>query len=211
MNNSNRKSSLRKSNDCIFRKSPSVSLKSSVRESKIDHLVGVNLEQKLHTFRTRMLGSLSSHESQSSIPTPVVVPLKPMPYVRCFNVTVSLKKSRLLRFFFVFLNFKEFDCFGFSFQSAKFERKTMVNWKETIQRQSERSSFLFSRNLRIWIYRFSRVTDGLSIIIWSKILPNIWPLFYSTKSDWVNALSASFSAKSNRTKCKFKKKYIFIW
>lgn len=203
MNNSNRKGSLRKPSDSHFRKSPSVSLKSSNRESKIDHLVGVNLEQKLHTFRARMLGSLSSHESQSSIPMPVVVPLKPMPYVRCFNVTVSLKKSRLLRFFLPFLNFKEFDWVCFSFQSAKFECKTMVNWKETIQRQSERSSFVFSRHLWVLICRFSRVIDGLLIIIWSKILPNIWPRFYSTKSDWVNARSASFSAKSNRIKCRF--------
>jgi len=74
--------------------SPSVIGKNKIRESKIHQYHGL----KLRTLRMRLLGQEDDHMVQ----VPVVEPLKPMPYVRRFTVSVSLKKSRLLRFF-VFL------------------------------------------------------------------------------------------------------------
>ena len=73
---------------------PMVIEQSPSHESKsLRHSV-LNFEEKLQAFRTRMHGHVSTSEHN-----PVVEPVKPMRYVRHFNVSVSLKKSRLLRFF----------------------------------------------------------------------------------------------------------------
>ncbi len=76
--------------------SPSVIEKKRTRESKIQQYLGSNLEQKLQTLRMLMLGHSLDGEQYH---TTSVQPLKPMPYVRHFTVSVSLKKPRGLRFF----------------------------------------------------------------------------------------------------------------
>ncbi len=76
--------------------SSSVIGKDKIRESKIRQHRG----SKLQTLRMRLLGQEDDHIVQ----VPVVEPLKPMPYVRRFTVSVSLKKSRLLRFLFFCFN-----------------------------------------------------------------------------------------------------------
>ncbi|CAF3557551.1 unnamed protein product [Rotaria socialis] len=55
-----------------------------------------NIEQKLDNFRTRFHGHSLTTEPKHTTKSSITEPLKPMPYVCYFNVTVSLKKSRLL-------------------------------------------------------------------------------------------------------------------
>lgn len=182
MNNHYRKSSLQKPNDNITINSPSVSLKSPRRENKIDHLVHENLDQKLRTLRMRILGSLLPHESRPSKPVPVVVPLKPMPYVRHFNVTVSLKKSRLLRFFS--LNYKSIYSFVLLFFIFSHRNSNAKQWsigKKQFNENPKEVRLSSVEFYQISIY-LRRVTVGLSKIIFSKILPNIWLHSYSMKS-----------------------------
>lgn len=73
--------------------SPETVEKHKTRESKIHPHTGSNIEHKLQTLRTLILGYEVTPTTQASI----VEPLKPMPYIRHFNVS---KKSRSLRFFF---------------------------------------------------------------------------------------------------------------
>ena len=71
------------------------------RRSRERHF-GSGLEQKLNTLRALMLGQSLSDEQNYANEVPSTQPLKPMPYVRRFTVSVSLKKSRVLGFYFQF-------------------------------------------------------------------------------------------------------------
>ena len=74
--------------------SPRLSVKGKHRENQAQLHHGSKLEQKIQNLRFRINGHVESPDAP-----PVKEPLKPMRYVRHFNVSVSLKKSRLLRFF----------------------------------------------------------------------------------------------------------------
>ncbi|UJR16424.1 hypothetical protein I4U23_003326 [Adineta vaga] len=70
--------------------SPRLSERGKQHESQTEFHHGSKIEQKIQNLRLRMHGHLLPPE------VPVVEPLKPMRYVRHFNVSVSLKRSRLL-------------------------------------------------------------------------------------------------------------------
>ncbi len=90
------------------RDSTSVIGKRKNRENKIQQYFGSSLEQKLQTLRTLMLGHSLTDEHSYTTDVPAIQPLKPMPYVRRFTVSVSLKKPRALRFFVLFFVLKIF-------------------------------------------------------------------------------------------------------
>ena len=118
-NQSNRTSSI-KSNGSSVVHTPSTSSRDKHRESKLQHFVGVNLEQRIQTLRLRMLGH-SSHDEDN--PPPAIVPIKPMPYVRRFTVSVSLKKPRLIRFFLFLSLFLGLKIFLFNFSQRNSNAK----------------------------------------------------------------------------------------
>jgi hypothetical protein len=79
-------------------KSPSVIKKNENPENNTPHHVGLNVDQSLETLRMRMHGHLLSNGHNPATQISVIAPLIPMRYVRHFTVSVSLKKSHLLRF-----------------------------------------------------------------------------------------------------------------
>jgi len=81
--------------------SPKVFDKNKNHESKSQHSNSSNIEQKIHNLRMRMHGNSLPTENNPTTQIPITEPLKPMRYVRHFTVSVSLKKSRLLRLLIV--------------------------------------------------------------------------------------------------------------
>jgi hypothetical protein len=110
MNKYSEKSRSRLSNSIFY--SPTIVTKVKARESKLQQHNGSNFEQKLQILRMLILG----YDNNNTTQVPVVEPLKPMPYVRCFDVSDSHKKSRSLRFF----------CFCFYFKLKYFNRFYLI-------------------------------------------------------------------------------------
>ena len=83
-------------------RSPRIHEKDEIHESKISNPSRSKVEQKLENFRTRFHGYSLTTEPKHATKVSITEPLKPMRYVCYFNVAVSLKKSRLLRFLIYF-------------------------------------------------------------------------------------------------------------
>ncbi|CAF1182831.1 unnamed protein product [Adineta steineri] len=75
---------------------PNVVEKSRSSENQLNSSNGLKSEQKPYSLRTRILDHISPPDKHHTTHSPTIQPLKPMRYSRHFNVTVSLKKSRLL-------------------------------------------------------------------------------------------------------------------
>jgi hypothetical protein len=150
--------------------SASIIRKTKGHESKIHQHNGSTLEQKLQTLRMLILENLSIHETTS---VPVVEPLKPMPYVRRFTVSVSLKKSRLLRFFCFCFKFKSsFDFFFVNYSHRNSNGKQWAIGKRQFNENPKEVNIL-NNKIGFFFKYFSRVFVGLLRIILFKIHQNI--------------------------------------
>lgn len=140
--------------------SPRISEKIKHDESRIINPLGSNIEQKLENFRMRLRAYTFTTEQNSTTKPMVTEPLKPMRYVCRYNVAVSLKKSRLSRFFkyyhsfLVKFNFLKISLFNNSRPNANIKQWLMGKrqFNENPKEVNRNNNKLFVKKFQMFVF-----------------------------------------------------------